>query len=92
MTTSACVKTRAVNCAKPQHIRMPLRKPGNMLALSMGGTVTMEKTFDLSDTGTFGSEGFRIGSAGIVDTPLAHGQVSNLALTCLLYTSPSPRD
>ena len=26
----------------------------------------MEKTFDLSDTGTFGSEGFRIGSAGIV--------------------------
>ena len=43
----------------------------------------MEKTFDLSDTGTFGSEGFRIGSAGIVDTPLAHGQVSNLALTDL---------
>ena len=43
----------------------------------------MERTFDLSDTGTFGSEAFRIGSAGIVDTPLAHGQVSNLALTDL---------
>ena len=62
---------------------MPFRKPGKLAPLSMGGTIDTAKTFDLSDTGTFASEGFRIGSQGIVDTPLHHGSISALRLSDL---------
>ena len=55
---------------------MPVKKPGGMANLNF--SLERQDSFHLSDTGTFSQDSFTFGRNGITQSPISHGEVSNL--------------